>query len=202
MASGFGWWHRDRFLAWLGLLTPLGFVIATLAATRIVGPYETYLFFWAQILALPALISGLAGVSALVHRTAVLASAVTLAGAVAAVAVAVSVVARGATASYGDSPDARAAAAAIESAAGSSRQVVTLDIMRENFADGPLILALVKDGYHLAVVPEMDLYSGDTTRAGAGATFEVDTAAAPGAPPAGRHLITVGFLAVWEKVPG
>jgi hypothetical protein len=201
-----GWWRRARFLAWFSMMTPIGLAVATVAATRVVGPYEDYLFFWCETLALPAVVATVAyaldfAQSRLRYRDFV-DGAITLLGLVVVTSVTVGVIAQADVISYQDSPDARAAAAVIESNVASKDQVFTLDVVEQEFSDGPLVLTLVKDGYQFRLDPAMDLYSGNTTRPADGPTFEVE-ASGPPTPEKlpGRHLVTVGALDVWEKTP-
>ncbi len=201
-----GWWRRARFLAWFSMMTPIGLAVATLAATRVVGPYEDYLFFWCETLALPAIVATVAYALAFVqgrlrYRDRV-DGAITLLGLVVVTSVTVGVIAQSDVISYQDSPDARAAAAVIESNVANKDQVFTVDVVQQEFSDGPLVLTLVKDGYQFRLDPPMDLYSGNTTRPADGPTFEVEASgpATPGTLP-GRHLVTVGSLDVWEQTP-
>ncbi len=201
-----GWWRRARFLAWFSMMTPIGLAVATLAATRVVGPYEDYLFFWCETLALPAIVAtvayALAFVQSRLRYPDLVDGAITVLGLVVVTSVTVGVIAQADVVSYADSPDARAAAAVIEANVASKDQVFTLDVVQQEFADGPLVLTLVKDGYQFRLDPPMDLYSGNTTRAADGPTFEVE-ASGPPTPEnlPGRHLLTVGSLDVWEKTP-
>ncbi len=206
-------WRRRRFLAWLGALSAAAIVVTVIATTRVIGPLYPYLLSYSTTLALPALIgaAALCWFAARGRLPRALPGAVRYVPAANAVAIVAMVVAgalvtrtvvQAPTASFDDSPDARAVAARIEKYAGHDRsRVFGIVFHQHDFWEGPLVLALAKDGYRFRVTPSVDLYGGDTSRPVTGPTFELQSASAAraGSRLAGTHLATVGHLDVWAR---
>ena len=192
------WWRRSKFMAWLSLLTPIGLAVATLSALRAIGPYYGYLFFWCQTLILPVLIAAAWLVGERVRH-----AIPGLAVLAAATAISVAAVTSALTYSFIDSPTSRAVAARIEQIVGSRQTVFTVDVVQQDFADGALVLKLAKDGYRFHMAPEMDLYTGDTSRPATGPVIELEDAvtATPEVLP-GAHVLTLGNLELWVAPPG
>lgn len=208
--------RRWRFGAWLGILSAGSLLVAVAATTRIVGPFYRYLLFYVQTLGLPAMIGGAAmiwfafrrlirGVPRNAARWTVVAH-VCGAAAMALVSVLVTqTVVHSPTASFVDSPDARAIAARIETLVGHDRSRVFQIVLAEHgFWDGPVLLTLAKDGYHYRVTPELDLYGGNTSRPVTGPTFTLQSVASAraGSRLPGVHVATVGHLDLWMHRPG
>ncbi|MDQ6838850.1 MAG: hypothetical protein M3137_11095 [Actinomycetota bacterium] len=194
--------RRSRFAAGLGLATSVGLLAALVAASRVIGPLYYYLFLWSRMLAVPMLLGVMVLVAPRVAATRWAVAprvALVVAGALSAVVVSRVIVA-GKVISYGDSPDARAVAAAIEHAVGPrSSAPFRLTVVTEQFADGPVLLTLVKDGYHFAMTSPMDLYAGNVVHADNGPVFSLQPSTDT-APPAGTHLLAAdGTIAAYQN---
>jgi hypothetical protein len=218
LAIGWIGWRRRRFVAWLGILSAGSLLVAVASSTRIVGPFYRYLFFYVQTLGIPAMIGAAAVIwfafGRLVRGAARkqvgrnparwnLAAHVCGVAAMGLVSVLVTqTVVRSPTASFVDSPDARAVAARIEALVGRDRSRVMRIVLAEHgFSDGPVLLTLAKDGYRYRVTPELDLYGGNTSRPVTGPTFALQSAASAraGSRLPGVHVVTVGHLDLWMQ---
>jgi hypothetical protein len=209
-------WRRSRFLAWMGGLSAVGLVVAGIATSRIIGPFEPYLFYWTEALALPAIIAAVSLITAagwkvlsrpriqrlharLRDPSGPAGSGIGVAALLAAGIFILPVVVGASAVSYGDSPQARRAAQVIETAVGKSRrQVFTVEVVQPAFADGPLLLELAKAGYRFHVAPPVDLYTGTTSAPPSGPTFVVQVMPGPAALP-GHHLATIGQIDLWVR---
>ena len=198
-------WRRNRFLAVLCLMTPVGLLVAELATTRIIGPLLPYLLRWLETIGIPALVGAgalavLAAAGEGSGRRAVVAgwvSAAVLIGVT--LAASHTVVLRGRSVSFGDSPSARLAAHAIEQAVGSRDTVFGVRDRASGLDAGAVALALAKDGYRFRLVPGIDLYSGSTSEPVDGPTFEVRSVSRNSPPPpAGTPVLRSPFIAVWQ----
>ena len=195
----------QRFIATLALTTPLGVTVAVLAATRVIGPVDNYLFYWTNTLALPAAIAAawLTVDAVRKHLDArsfkVLAALGTIALLVLG-ALALRVISRAGTASAGDVPAARIAARRIENALGNRTKPFTMQTLGLAIERGAVFVQLDKDGYHFAVDPPPDLYHGNTSRRPGTPTFLIrdTTWPMPAAPPR-RHIATAGDIDVWVE---
>jgi hypothetical protein len=180
--------RRSPFIAYLALSTPIGLAIAVVAATRVAGPYYSYLFTWASSLGIPAIIgagvllwsAASTGVRRLARPPRRLLRTVTALGILTALAIVAvwldRVIIRPSTAWNADQRDSRAVAGRIEQLVGQDRSTAfTLHIVQEQGQTGPVILELAKDGYRFRVVPRMDLYGGTTAAAPTGPTFELQS---------------------------
>ena len=199
-------WRRHRFIAWLALATPVSLVVAVLAATRVIGALERYLFQWTEALTVPVIMATLALLvtvaGRLAPRAGPLIGGVTLVVGVLASVAATGVIVHADIISYGDSPEARQVAARIEDAIGHDRsKVIQINVVQQQFVDGPILLELAKQGYQFRLTPVMDLYAGTTSRPANGPTFALRSSAAAGAPLNGTHLITVESVDVWQQAP-
>jgi hypothetical protein len=204
-------WGRHRFLAYLGGLSALGFVIAIVATTRVIGPLERYVLFWTPALVVPPLFAAAMLVIDTVPRMELrrwpiqgLAGRVSVAASVAAMALVCALLVRTAvgsqTISYPASPGARPGATMIEEAVrGNRARVFTMKVTAANFETGTLVLQLVRDGYHFRLTPPYDLYRGSSSHAVDPGlpVILVGTSDLPGARPPAVHLGTVGSLDLW-----
>jgi hypothetical protein len=196
-------WRRSRFLAWTGILGTVAMLVGVFAASRVIGQLYRYLVLWADTLGLPAVIgaAGLAWivVGARLRRRLAAGSrwgaAAAVAGAAATIALAALVtwpVVDAPTESYVDSPDARAVAAHIERLVGHDRaRPFQVRVVAAQFADGPVLLELAKDGYRFRLTREIDLYRG-TSASHRGPVFELRPAD-PRAPTSARNPFDVTF---------
>lgn len=209
--------RRAPFVAALGLTTTIGLAVAVFAASRVVGPQDTYLFYWTETLPFPAIVAGGWLVldwtrSAADHRsTQDTAAARPPYGLVVSVVSAVAVVvllgcvlrsvARASATSIGDGPRARIITARIERELGDKRRPFTLHDEVPKLSDpGALAVQLDKDGYHFHLDPTVNLYRGNITGPVAGPTFVIrasEPAAVTG--PGERFVVTVGKIDVVER---
>jgi len=196
-------WRRSRFLAWTGILGTVAMLVGVFAASRVIGELYRYLVLWADALGLPAVIAAAGLVwsvaGARLRRRLPQGSrwgaAAAVAGAAASVALAAFItrpVVDAPTESYVDSPDARAVAAHIEELVGHDRsRPFQVRVVAAQFADGPVLLELAKDGYRFRLTREIDLYRG-TSPSRRGPVFELRPAD-PSAPTSTGNPFDVTF---------
>lgn len=189
------WWasRRNPFLAALAAATPVGLLVAVAAGTRVTGPIYSYMFWWCRMLPVPMLVAlgvalGRSVMPAFTGRAklSLLAFGFGTAVMAAAAVPALRTTFTSPASSFPDSPGARLVAHRIEAAVGTRGRVFTVQIADQGFSDGPLILTLAKDGYQFHLIPEMDLYSGDTNHLAPGPAFTIShgNAALPTVQPA------------------
>jgi hypothetical protein len=198
VAVALGAWRRSRFVAYLALATPAGTILALLAAARVPGSLYPYLFYWAEMLPLPAVFASVWLVADVVRtraeRAVEIAALVLL---VAAVAASVVVVARGAPTSFGDDPNARVIARRIEQEVGSKDAVFR--ISSGTVDGGAVFLTLVKDGYHFRVDPEViQMYTGNTQKPVDGPAFVLRPPNLPLKPEQGKIVTRSGPVVLWR----
>jgi hypothetical protein len=209
--------RRAPFVAALGLTTTIGLAVAVLAATRVVGPQDTYLFYWTETLPFPAVVAGAWLVLDRTRSAAERRSTRDTAAArpphglvvsvVSAVAVVVLVgcvlrsVAHASATSIGDGPRARIITARIERELGDKRRPFTLHDEVPKLSDpGALAVQLDKDGYHFHLDPTVNLYRGNITGPVAGPTFVIRASAPAAVTGLGeRFVATVGKIDVVER---
>jgi hypothetical protein len=209
--------HRAPFIAALGLTTTIGLAVAVLAASRVVGPQDAYLFYWTETLPFPAIVAGGWLVldwtrSAADRRSdpdtaAARRSYGLVISVVSAIAVVVllgcllRIVAHAAPTSIGDGPNARIITARIELELGDKRRPFTLhDEVPKLSEPGALSVQLDKDGYHFHVDPTVNLYRGNITAPVAGPTFVIRAADATAVTEPGERLVAiVGKIEVVER---
>ncbi|HEY5172663.1 MAG TPA: hypothetical protein VIK54_13130, partial [Acidimicrobiia bacterium] len=188
-----------------------------LAASRVVGPQDTYLFYWTETLPFPAMVAGGWLVldrarSAADHVSAADTSAarppyglaVSVVSALAVVVLlggVVRSVAHASSTSIGDGPRARIITGHIELELGDKRRPFTLHDEVPKLSDpGALSVQLDKDGYHFHLDPTVNLYRGNITAPVAGPTFVIRAATpAAVARPGERFIATVGKIEVIER---
>jgi hypothetical protein len=202
--------RRSRFIAALGLTTTIGLVVAVLAASRIVGSQDGYLFYWTETLPLPAAMAGAwiladrarrvrgpAEPRASTRRSrvesvlpALIAGAVVVLG-----VVSLHAVAQAKTVSTGDARAEREIAGRIEREVGSKDEHFTIHVDTSTLQEDAVALQLDKDGYHFYAEPTLNLYHGNIAKPGAGPVFELRYAQAHDIPSLGEQpLVTVGGL--------
>jgi len=194
--------QREWFIAALALTTPLGITVAVLAATRVIGPLDNYLFYWTNTLALPAAIAAAWLIVDAVRRhldMRVLRALAALGTVVLVIlgALSLRMILRAGTAAAGDVPAARAAARHIENTLGNRTQPFTLQTLGLDIERGAVFVQLDKDGYHFAVDPSVDLYRGNTSPRPGTPTFLIrQTNWPPPVAPPRRHIATAGDIDV------
>jgi hypothetical protein len=202
--------RRSRFIAALGLTTSIGLVVGVLAASRIVGSQDGYLFYWTETLPLPA---AMAGAWMLVDRArrvrgtaeprastrrsrveSVLPALVAVTVVVLGV-VSLHAIARSRTVSTGDARPEREIAERIEYDLGTRRRPFTLHVDTSSLEEDAVALQLDKDGYHFYAEPTINLYRGNVAKPLAGPVFEIRFAQAHDIPVLGEQPIaTIGNI--------
>lgn len=225
VAVAVGGRRRSRFVAGLGLTTAIGFTVAVVAATRVVGPQDTYLFYWTEGLPLPAVgaaswlvldwfrrrsegvTTGIGAVGAVGsgYRTAV--SALTAVVVVVLVGFSVRDVAHGITVAFGDDPAARTVAQKVEQAMEMKRSPFVLRREVRGVDLGAVAVELDKAGYRFRLNRPLDLYGGNVRAPVQGPIFVLGPSAATvgtrGTPArAGRLVATVGQVDIFELPAG
>jgi hypothetical protein len=189
--------RRAPFVAALALTTTIGLAIAVVAASRVIGPLDGFLFYWTEVLPLPAIVA--AGWLALDRARS--GAANTAVDAVSAIVVVVCLafsfraVAIARPATIGDAALARTVAARIEQDVGSRNQRFSFRVDSPRVDPGSIALELDKAGYHFRLDPMVDLYRGNLGGTVDGPFYVVRETSQPA--PAGAHdrlIATVGRL--------
>lgn len=192
-------WRRARFLAWLGLMTPVSVALAVFGATRVMGEPFPYLFYASQLLLLPLVLAS----GALVVLWAEKAGRVSLMRVVGAVPLLMALVygygwaMRAPETSFGDSPDARAAAAAIQDRMGHDRSIVFRVSTVGYGYNAATLLELDRAGYKYRLTHDYSLYDGNTDKPVEGPTFLVLEVPPDRPERLADHVAKVGALDVW-----
>ncbi|HEV7526800.1 MAG TPA: glycosyltransferase family 39 protein [Acidimicrobiia bacterium] len=191
--------RRAPFVAALGLTTTIGLVVAVLAATRVIGPQDGFLFYWTELVPVPAIVAGAwIAMDRFTDRRVVRSFDVAVAvGLVVLAAFSIRTMAQGKPTTTGDAPGARAVAQSLERAAGTTKERFILHVGTPRIDQGALSVQLDKDGYQFRLEPPVNLYGGNVTGDVHGPTFEVRDVGTPGPPgSAERFVATVGKVAI------
>jgi len=189
--------RRSPFVAALGLTTSIGLVVAVIAAGRVIGTQDGYLFYWTETLPLPAAMAGAWVVIDRARRPRLeSAFPVLSAGALVVLAlVSLHAVAQARTVSTGDARPGREIAERIEQVLGTKRQPFTLHVDTSSLEEDAVADQLDKDGYHFHAEPSINLFEGNITRSVAGPTFEIRFAKAHDVPvPGEQTVVTIGGI--------
>lgn len=192
-------WRRARFLSWLALMTPLAVGISIFGASRLVGPALPYLFNSSQLLLVPIALATAGTFVVFIER----AGKPAVVRAIGFVAMFIAV-ARGfgfadsaGTTSFGDSPDARVAAAAIAERLGHDRsRVIRVTTVGYGYNAATLV-ELDKAGFKYRLTHEYSMYDGNTEEPVDGPTFLVLEVPPDSSERLDEHVVKTGGLDVW-----
>jgi hypothetical protein len=190
--------QRAPFIAALGLATTVGLAAAVIAALRVIGPQDGFLFYWTEVLPIPAIVAGVWIVIERAHtdrtRNAVdVGTAIVL---VLFLLFSVREVALARPTTLGDAAQARTIAKRIEQDVGSKNRPFAFSLDTTRVDAGSIAVQLDKDGYRFRMDPPVNLYGGnvsdDTVTDPAFIVRSVNLPAPPHSRE--RHLATFGSI--------
>jgi hypothetical protein len=184
----------------MGLATTVSLAAAVIAGTRVIGPLYPYLFDWAEVLPIPAIVAGAAVLRDHIpeprHKPVI--SAVTIALTIALIGMSFRTIMESRHSTFVDRTNERAVAQVVERVAGKTPFTIRI-VKATNIDRGALFLQLAKDGYRFHVDPTVDLYRGSITHAIRGPKFAISAADAVPPDPQAQPITIAGKYEIFGE---